>query len=165
LASEARSEPQASEVHGNESMRRAKAALALAFLLIALPLIRPATPPAVCAAPLELRAEAGHSIELTCASPGAGRPVRGPARSLVGLPIDPNQADAATLETLPGVGPARALAILEARRQRLFQRVEDLERVPGIGPRILAGLAGRIGMTEASGAGPEHPLAPPTPTR
>jgi competence protein ComEA len=132
----------------NESTRRARAALLLASLLFALPLIRSAPPAAVCAAPGELRAEAGHSIELTCASPGAGGPVRGPARSLVGLPIDPNQADAATLETLPGVGPARALAILEARRQKPFQCVEDLDRVPGIGPRILAGLTGRIGVGE-----------------
>jgi competence protein ComEA len=161
----------------HESSRRAGAALALAILLFALQLIRPAPPPAVCPASGELRAEAGHSVELACLGPGAGRPVRGPARTLVGLPIDPNRADAATLETLPGVGPARALAIFEARRERPFQRVEDLERVPGIGPRILAGLAGRIEVTEApasqasegGGAGSAGAVparrAPPAPSR
>jgi competence protein ComEA len=63
----------------------------------------------------------------------------------VGLPIDPNQADAATLETLPGIGPARALAIVEARP---FRRIEDLDRVPGIGPRTLAGMAAAIAIGE-----------------
>jgi competence protein ComEA len=113
-------------------------------------LIRPAPPPAVCPAPGELRAEEGHSVELACATPVAGRPVRGPARRLVGLPIDPNTADAATLETLPGVGPARAFAILEAREHRPFQRVADLERVPGIGPRTLAGMAAALAIGEPS---------------
>jgi competence protein ComEA len=146
--------------------RPAGAALALAGWLLALPLIRPVPPqPAGCPAPGELRAEAGHTVELACASLGAAAPVRGPARSLVGLPIDPNRADAATLETLPGVGPARALAILEARRERPFQRLEDLDRVPGIGPRILAGLAGWVGVAETPAAAPERPLAPLTPTR
>ena len=149
----------------DESTRRARAALALAGLFFALPLVRSAPPPAVCPAPGEVRAEAGHSVELACASRTRGRPVRGPARSLVGLPIDLNQADAATLETLPGVGPARALAILQARRERPFQRVEDLERVPGIGPRILAGLTGRIGVGEvgckAGRGGPFGPKGSP----
>ena len=130
----------------SERSRRARAALVLAALLFGLALARPTTPPADCEAPGERRAEAGHSVELSCASPGSGRPVRGPARRLLGLPIDPNLADAATLETLPGVGPARALAILEARRRQPFRRVEDLERVPGIGPRTVAGMAGSLGI-------------------
>ncbi len=145
--------------------RRARAALALAWLLFTLPLARSAPPPAGCEAPGERRAEAGHSVELVCASPVPVRPVRGPARRLVGLPIDPNVADAATLETLPGVGPARALAILEARERRPFRRVEDLERVPGIGPRTLAGMAGSLGIGEPSGTAPQPPLAPPARTR
>jgi competence protein ComEA len=71
---------------------------------------------------------------------------------LVGLPIDPNRADAATLETLPGIGPTRALAILATRERGPFRRVEELTRVPGIGPRTLAGLAGWIGIGEPPGA-------------
>jgi len=148
-----------------ELSRRARAALAIAALLFALPLLRGAPPPADCPAPGELRAEAGHSVELVCESRLPGRPVRGPARRLVGLPIDPNRADAATLESLPGVGPARAEAILKARGQRRFARVEDLERVPGIGPRTLAGLAGWVGIGEAAAADREPDLARPTRTR
>ena len=102
-------------------------------------------------------------MELGCAGGVPGRPVRGPARRLVGLPIDPNRADAATLESLPGVGPARARAILTARGREPFRRVEDLERVPGIGPRTLAVMAGSLGISQSPGTdtepgfGPSHP--------
>ncbi len=51
--------------------------------------------------------------------------------------IDVNTADAATLEELPGVGPATARAILAARP---FYSVDDLERVPGIGSARLGEL-------------------------
>ena len=143
--------------------RRARAALAIAALLFASALARNAPPPADCPAPRELHAEAGHSIALACEAAANDRPLRGPARLLVGLPIDPNLADAATLETLPGIGPARAFAIVAARERRPFDRVEDLTRVPGIGPRTLAGLAGLIGIGEPPGAGRGRDLGPPRP--
>lgn len=54
-------------------------------------------------------------------------------------PIDLNRATAAELDTLPGVGPATAQAIVDDReRNGPFARVDDLERVPGIGPAKLA---------------------------
>jgi hypothetical protein len=124
----------------------------VATVLFALEWSRPAPPPADCPLPGERRAEAGHTAELTCGGRAPGSPVRGPARRLVGLPIDPNRADAATLETLPGVGPARAFAILEARQREPFRRVQDLEKVPGIGPRTLAGLAGVLAIGEPAPA-------------
>jgi predicted DNA-binding helix-hairpin-helix protein len=89
---------------------------------------------------------------IACFAGRAGAPVRGPARRLLGLPIDLNRADAATLETLPGIGAARARAIVAARP---FARVEELDRVPGIGPRTLAALAGLVGVGPAPAAGPE----------
>lgn len=63
--------------------------------------------------------------------------MRGPARLLFGLGLDPNRAGAASLEALPGIGPARAAAIVEARAQAPFCELADLERVPGIGPGTL----------------------------
>jgi len=66
--------------------------------------------------------------------------VKGPARLLFGLALDPNRADAAALEALPGIGPARAAAIVAARCERPFAGAWDLERVPGIGPRTRAGV-------------------------
>lgn len=49
--------------------------------------------------------------------------------------INLNTASAEELQLLPGVGEARARAILEAREaQGGFQRVDDLLAVKGIGP-------------------------------
>lgn len=52
-----------------------------------------------------------------------------------GLRVNPNTATPAELQLLPGIGPARARAIVEERQQRgPFDSVEDLARVHGIGP-------------------------------
>ncbi len=45
---------------------------------------------------------------------------------------------------MPGIGARRAAAIVRERARRPFRDLRDLERVPGLGPRILAGLSGRI---------------------
>ena len=55
--------------------------------------------------------------------------------------IDLNAAGAAELESLPGIGPARALQILERRASvGGFRALEDLAAVPGIGTRTLESL-------------------------
>jgi len=60
-------------------------------------------------------------------------------------PIDLNAADLATLDSLPGVGPAPARAILEERARRGgFRSTRDLLRVPGIGEGRFARLKDRI---------------------
>jgi len=48
--------------------------------------------------------------------------------------INLNTATAAELETLPGIGPSKAAAIVA---NRPYTTVDDLERVPGIGARTL----------------------------
>jgi competence protein ComEA len=60
------------------------------------------------------------------------------------LPIDPNRADALTLETLPGIGPARAEAIIAERSRRPFRDLRDLMRVHGLGPSRVAALEGLV---------------------
>lgn len=74
-----------------------------------------------------------------------GGPASAPAPCQTGLlcgrPVDLNRADPTILEQLPGIGPGRARAIAAARP---FARVEDLGRVPGIGPRTLERLRGRV---------------------
>ncbi|MCB9725411.1 MAG: tRNA (adenosine(37)-N6)-threonylcarbamoyltransferase complex ATPase subunit type 1 TsaE [Spirochaetaceae bacterium] len=62
--------------------------------------------------------------------------VHGIARLLTGGRIDLATAPPGLLECLPGLGPARATAIDEARRRRPFRSVQELERVPGIGPTL-----------------------------
>lgn len=57
-------------------------------------------------------------------------------------PVDLNTATRAELETLPGVGPATAEAILAWRREHgRFSRIEELQEVDGIGPKTFARLA------------------------
>lgn len=52
--------------------------------------------------------------------------------------VDINTADAAALDTLPGVGPAIAQRIVEHREANgPFRSVDDLQDVPGIGPATL----------------------------
>jgi competence protein ComEA len=56
-----------------------------------------------------------------------------------------NRATDADLRRLPGIGAKRARAILELRaRLGRFQRVADLLRVKGIGPRLLQRLAAQV---------------------
>ncbi len=56
-------------------------------------------------------------------------------------PIDLNSADAALLDTLPGVGPSTAAKIVADREANgPFASVEDLGRVAGIGPKKLDAL-------------------------
>lgn len=53
-------------------------------------------------------------------------------------PVDVNTAGPGELESLPGIGPAIAAAIVEDRdRNGPFVTVEDLERVAGVGPAKL----------------------------
>ncbi len=58
--------------------------------------------------------------------------------------VNLNTADAAALESLPGIGPAKAAAVIEYREQvGSFQTVQDLVKVPGIGNHTLEQLESR----------------------
>ncbi|TWX40547.1 hypothetical protein ES689_03615 [Frigoribacterium sp. ACAM 257] len=73
---------------------------------------------------------------------GAGAGAGGGASAAGGALVDLNSADAAALETLPGVGPATSAAILDWRRENGgFRSVDDLLGVSGIGEKTLAKLA------------------------
>jgi len=52
-------------------------------------------------------------------------------------PIPINRASNAELQRLPNVGPVLAQRIILARSERPFTSLEDLRRVPGIGPKTL----------------------------
>lgn len=52
-------------------------------------------------------------------------------------PLRINTATQTELESLPGIGPAKAAAIIEHRTTHgPFQSLEDLQQVPGIGEKI-----------------------------
>lgn len=62
-------------------------------------------------------------------------------------PVDLNRAGPAELETLPGIGPAIAGAIVTWRDDNgAFATVDDLLEVPGIGPAKLAALRDRVSV-------------------
>ena len=107
---------------GRLSLCTAIAAPALAALLMGCTLlgaVRSARPLAALPAPTE--------------PAGAGHPVREGQ-------IDVNTAGAEELTELPGIGPARAAAIVADREANgPFRYPEDLLRVPGIGEKTLAG--------------------------
>jgi competence protein ComEA len=74
------------------------------------------------------------------AGAGTGEP-GGPPQA----PISLNSATAEQLDTLDGVGPATASKILEYRRQHGgFRSIDDLGEIPGIGPKRLAALRGKV---------------------
>jgi competence protein ComEA len=61
-----------------------------------------------------------------------------PLTALAADPLDINNATAAQLESLNGIGPAKAQAIIDYRTKHgPFQKVEDLEKVDGIGPKMV----------------------------
>lgn len=66
--------------------------------------------------------------------------------------IDINTADAALLQTLPGIGEKRAADIVAYREEHgPFRIVEQLTDVPGIGEGTLAGLIDYVTVTENAG--------------
>jgi competence protein ComEA len=69
-----------------------------------------------------------------------------PARvKVLSVPVPLNTATAEELDTLPGIGPKTARAIVEFREQNgKFSKPDDLLQVPGIGPRKLAALLPHI---------------------
>jgi len=72
----------------------------------------------------------------------------------VGERIDPNRADEAELDRLPGVGPALARAIVDSRREEgPFRSLRDLERVPGLGSIRVRRLASHLALPGSAAEG------------
>ena len=97
------------------------------------------------------------------AAPTSSAPVTHPARlaaTTAGEPrpsggvINLNEASPDQLVLLPGVGPSRATAIVNYRKQHPFKHVEELQRIKGIGKKIfvrlrpLLALSGPTTLTE-----------------
>ena len=63
--------------------------------------------------------------------------------------VNINAATQEELETLPGIGPKTAIAIIKARESQIFANLEDLDQVPGIGPKTLETIGDRIKFSES----------------
>ncbi len=79
-----------------------------------------------------LLAQVGPFLDLSVVPP------RPPGRRMPGVSsasglIDINRAGVERLQDLPGVGPAIAARIIEERGKQMFQSVDDLVRVGGLG--------------------------------
>ena len=76
------------------------------------------------------------------ANPGVSGAYAIPGGAPAEGPVDLNSASVADLEALPGIGKARARAILAYRRSHgSFAVLSDLGRVPGFGQSLIARLA------------------------
>lgn len=54
--------------------------------------------------------------------------------------VNLNTAPAEVLALLPGIGPAKAVAILTYRKRRPFRTVDELVRIKGVGRKMVRGL-------------------------
>jgi competence protein ComEA len=80
-----------------------------------------------------------------CVGRGPGPPGAQPLGEARLAPTNINSATIAELDALPGVGPAKAAAILQYREQHgPFTAVDELARVPGFGAAALARLRDRV---------------------
>jgi competence protein ComEA len=89
----------------------------------------------------------GDPLLFEAAGPGGSAGMAGgdAAHPAPAEPVDLNTADIAALESLPGIGPAMARAILEERDRRGgFRSTRDLLRVQGIGEGRFARLKDRV---------------------
>lgn len=94
---------------------------------------------------LNLAAVVQDGAQIVVPAPGEAAPAAPSAAGAAtsGL-IDLNRASATELEELPGVGPVLAERIVADREsQGPFSSVDDLDRVSGIGPAVLANLRDR----------------------
>lgn len=81
--------------------------------------------------------------------------------------ININTADATLLDTLPGIGPSKAAAIIDYRTQHgLFVHIEDIQNVSGIGSGVTyTNIAPLITVGDVSSASSTTPVtASSTPT-
>jgi competence ComEA-like helix-hairpin-helix protein len=83
---------------------------------------------------------------------GGGNPSGAPV-ALADAAIDLNTATAEDLDRLPGIGPVKAAAILEARRRLgRFAAVDQLRQAKGIGPVTMEKVRPYVRVTSSADA-------------
>ncbi|MFZ4841778.1 ComEA family DNA-binding protein [Mycetocola saprophilus] len=93
----------------------------------------------------QIRVPAQGEIATPNAGEGAGGTAGGGGSASGQGPISLSRATAEQLDTLPRIGPALAARIVEWRESNgPFRSVDDLTRVSGIGPKMIASLRGKV---------------------
>jgi competence protein ComEA len=94
---------------------------------------------AVCATTAHAASTASDSLIRPTNVPTQATPIK------IAAPININTTDAATLETIKGLGAAKAQSIIDYRTKHgAYQSLQELENVPGIGPKLLAKIQGQL---------------------
>lgn len=90
-------------------------------------------------------------LALVWSAPGFAAPAKAKAdQESAQKVIDINTASKEELQSLPGIGPALAQRILDDRKQNgPYSKVDDLARVKGIGPKMLAKIRHRLSVGPA----------------
>jgi competence protein ComEA len=107
----------------------------------------------VSLSPESLLTEIEKSCRVHVLPDGEGRlrlePLAPQTLKVLSVPININTAHVEELDTLPGIGPKTARAIVEHRKtQGKFSSVEELLPVRGIGPKKLAAIRSHITVQE-----------------
>ena len=89
---------------------------------------------------------------LVLAGPGRGALAAGSAPIDPGHKVNINTASADELARLPGIGPAKAQAIIARRTQEPFARPEDLRKVKGIGDKLYDRVKDQVTVGETPAA-------------
>lgn len=79
--------------------------------------------------------------------------------------VNVNTATQAELETLPGIGPSKAVAIIQHREQfGPFASLNDLDAVPGIGPATLTNIQAMVEFGDGAAGAPKTTATSPAAT-
>lgn len=150
---------------GGSPQRSVVGWLALALLLSGLGHLAPwlvaTKSDAVCAEVSAVEEDAWGTRRVSCGE--AGRSPGGIGGLLHGRPLALASVTAQQLEALPGIGASRAQAIVAAREAAPFERVRDLERVPGVGKKIRAGLERWLALEAMDSRPPDAVTSPMSP--
>jgi competence protein ComEA len=96
---------------------------------------------------------AGLLCGLLLAGVGRGAVAAGAAPADAASRVDLNSASADELARLPGIGPAKARAIVDHRAEAPFRRPEDLRKVKGIGDKLYDRIKDQVTVGDAAPKG------------